>query len=64
MGNLCVSCQREIDPPNLRGTFYTCKGETSGNIIQFWMCNPCAIPLGPSQGPIPKTDKGKPPAPG
>jgi hypothetical protein len=56
MANACISCQRTIDPPNLRGTLYTCTGETSGTIIQFWMCNPCAIPLGPGQGPILKID--------
>lgn len=57
MSNTCISCQRTIDPPHLRGTLYTCKSETSGTIIQFWMCNPCAIPLGPSQGPIPNLGK-------
>jgi len=61
----CISCQRTIDPPNLRGTLYTCKGDSNGSVIQFWMCNPCAIPMGPSQGPIPKLAKGaKPRIPG
>ena len=65
MANTCISCQREIQPPALRGTLYTCTGESAGNTITFWMCNPCAIPLGPSQGPILKIDpKQKPRIPG
>ncbi|HZN94215.1 MAG TPA: hypothetical protein VFB81_15990 [Myxococcales bacterium] len=65
MANACISCQRTIEPPALRGTLYNCKSESTGATIQFWMCNPCAIPLGPGQGPIPKFDpKQKPRIPG
>lgn len=51
MANTCVSCKRVINPPELRGTQFVCKGENGTNIA-FWMCSPCAIPLGPGQGPI------------
>jgi hypothetical protein len=33
------------------GADYEVRG-ADGTVLKFWMCNPCAIPLGPLQGPI------------
>ena len=39
------------ESPDLHGSMFTSNGE-NGMIITFWMCESCAIPLGPVQGPI------------
>lgn len=48
--NVCVSCKKEESRDVPGGTF-TSNGD-NGMIITFWMCESCAIPLGPQQGPI------------
>jgi hypothetical protein len=55
---VCLSCKREASP-QLFGTWYNAKGD-NGMLVAFWMCNPCAIPLGVSQGPIDMKGVGKP----
>lgn len=47
---VCLSCKREATP-NIFGTWYDAKGG-NGMLLRFWMCNKCAIPLGPKQGPV------------
>jgi hypothetical protein len=51
--NVCVSCGTEEDSKDYkkRGANYEAKS-SGGTVVKFWMCNPCAIPLGPPQGPI------------
>lgn len=46
----CLLCKKE-EAPDLPGATYTSNGD-NGMIISFWMCDRCAIPLGPGQGPI------------
>ncbi len=58
---VCLTCKRE-KTPQLFGAWYDAKG-TNGMLLRFWMCNPCAIPLGPTQGPIDMEGVGQP-APG
>jgi hypothetical protein len=48
--NVCISCKRTEGPTVSGGTF-TSAGDNAMSIT-FWMCESCAIPLGPSQGPI------------
>ncbi len=48
--NVCIACKRPESPAVLGAKFHA-KGE-NGMIISFWMCDRCAIPLGPDQGPI------------
>jgi hypothetical protein len=57
---VCLSCKREASP-QLIGAWYNAKG-SNGMLVSFWMCNPCAIPLGVSQGPIDMEGVGKPAA--
>ena len=48
---VCLSCKKP-ESPQLQGSTYEGKGH-NGMLVKFWLCNPCAIPLGPSgQGPI------------
>jgi hypothetical protein len=48
---VCLSCKKSKSP-TLMGSTYEGLGE-NGMRVRFWVCNPCAIPLGPGgQGPI------------
>lgn len=58
---VCLTCKREKSP-QLFGAWYDARG-ANGMLLRFWMCNPCAIPLGPTQGPIDMEGVGQP-APG
>lgn len=46
----CLVCKKE-EAPDLPGATYHATGE-NGMILTFWMCDGCAIPLGPGQGPL------------
>lgn len=46
----CLTCGNE-EGPDVPGATFTANG-TNGMMLRFWMCNPCAIKLGPDQGPI------------
>ena len=48
--HVCISCKR-TEGPNVPGASFTSSGD-NGMIISFWMCESCAIPLGPQQGDI------------
>lgn len=48
--NACISCKRE-EAPDLPGATFTSNGD-NGMIVTFWMCDQCALALGPGQGPI------------
>jgi hypothetical protein len=48
--NICISCKTE-EGPTRKGAQYEAKANT-GFTVKFWLCNKCAIPLGPPQGPI------------
>ena len=48
--HVCISCKR-TEGPNVPGGTFTSSGD-NGMIISFWMCESCAIPLGPQQGDI------------
>jgi hypothetical protein len=48
--NACISCKREEAADN-PGSKYTSNGENT-MVVTFWMCDRCALPLGPGQGPI------------
>ena len=52
--NECISCH-ELEGPDRQGATFTSNGD-NGMVITFWMCNPCAVPLGPGQGPIDMDD--------
>lgn len=53
-GNTCLSCKK-AEAPNLPGATFTSSGD-NGMIVTFWLCDQCAIPLGPGQGPIDMDD--------
>jgi hypothetical protein len=46
----CLLCKKE-EAPDVPGATYSATGE-NGMLLSFWMCDACAIPLGPGQGPI------------
>jgi hypothetical protein len=46
----CLLCKKE-EAPDVPGATYSATGE-NGMLLSFWMCDQCAIPLGPGQGPI------------
>ena len=48
--NVCVSC-KEPESPARPGGRFKAQGD-NGMVLAFWMCDRCAIPLGPGQGPI------------
>ncbi|MBI3184436.1 MAG: hypothetical protein HYZ28_20060 [Myxococcales bacterium] len=50
----CIACKR-VEGPAVPGATFTSNG-ANGMVISFWMCNQCAIPLGPSQGKIDMED--------
>lgn len=51
---VCISCKKP-ESKELPGSQFTSNGE-NGMIITFWMCEKCAIPLGPQQGAIDMDD--------
>lgn len=52
--NVCIACKTE-EAPTTKGANYEAKSN-SGYVVKFWLCNRCAIPLGPPQGPIDMDD--------
>ncbi len=48
--NQCLACKTSEGPATPGATF-TSNGD-NGMIVTFWLCDPCALPLGPGQGPI------------
>lgn len=46
----CLLCKKE-EAPDVPGATYAATGE-NGMILSFWLCDQCAIPLGPGQGPL------------
>lgn len=49
--NVCSMCHREETADRL-GNFYDAVSENGMRLQHFWICNECAIPLGPGQGAI------------
>lgn len=47
--NRCVMCKRPEGPMRM-GAFYDGLGENGMRLVHFWVCNECALPLGPRQG--------------
>jgi hypothetical protein len=43
---------KQPEGPERFGNFYDAVSENGMRLIHFWVCNPCAIPLGVGQGPI------------
>ena len=52
--SVCVACKKP-ESKDLSGAQFTSNGD-NGMIITFWMCESCAIPLGPQQGAIDMDD--------
>lgn len=48
--NVCLHCKKS-EGPGLRGAVFHAQGD-NGMQLTFWMCEPCAIALSPSQGKI------------
>jgi hypothetical protein len=48
--NVCLSC-RNMEAAANPGSRYTSNGENT-MIVTFWLCDACAVKLGPGQGPI------------
>ena len=48
--HVCASCGQPEDEESRRGAEYEARSDR-GTAVRFWMCNRCAIPLGPAQGP-------------
>lgn len=46
----CLLCKKE-EAPDVPGATYTATG-SNGMLVTFWLCDGCAIPLGPPQGDI------------
>lgn len=46
----CLSCKK-AEGGDVIGSTYTSTGE-NGMIVRFWMCDACALTMGPDQGPI------------
>ncbi|MCP3101857.1 hypothetical protein LZ198_23550 [Myxococcus sp. K15C18031901] len=55
----CISCKKP-EGGDVVGSIYVSTGD-NGMIVRFWMCDECALPLGPGQGPI-DMDEPTPPA--
>lgn len=49
--NVCTMCKQPEGPDRL-GNFFNAISKSGMRLINFWVCNPCAIPLGVGQGPI------------
>jgi hypothetical protein len=47
---MCLVCQ-SIESKKNKGAQYTSNGD-NGMIVSFWLCDACAVKLGPGQGPI------------
>lgn len=47
--NRCEMCKRPETPTHM-GAFYDALGSNGMRLLHFWVCNECAIPLGPRQG--------------
>ena len=47
---VCVSCAG-VESKDRYGAFFNLRSE-GGDALRVWLCNDCAIPLGPPQGPI------------
>jgi hypothetical protein len=47
--NECLNCKKPEGA--VKGAMFHAKGE-NGMLLDFWMCEPCAIKLSPSQGKI------------
>ena len=56
--NACIHCKRP-ESGDVVGSTFTSNGE-NGMIVRFWMCDDCALKLGPGQGPIDMDDPTKP----
>lgn len=46
---VCLSCKKPEGA--VSGSSYISNGD-NGMIVRFWLCDDCAMTLGPSQGPI------------
>lgn len=53
----CISCKK-TEGGEVVGSTYVSTGD-NGMIVRFWMCDECALPLGPGQGPIDMDDPTK-----
>ena len=49
--NLCTMCHK-AEGSDRYGTFYDAVSESGMRLLHFWVCNDCAIPLGPGQGGV------------
>ena len=49
--NVCTMC-KEPESPERMGNFYDAVSQNGMRLVHFWVCNPCAIPLGIGQGEI------------
>ncbi len=47
---ICIRCNT-LQSPERPGAFFDVRSE-HGDTMTVWLCNECAIPLGPPQGPI------------
>ena len=45
----CVICKQPESRERL-GNYYNAVSASGMRLQHFWVCNPCAIPLGPKQG--------------
>ncbi|WNG33364.1 hypothetical protein F0U60_06745 [Archangium minus] len=48
--HVCLSCKKP-EGGAVSGSSYISNGD-NGMIVRFWLCDDCAMTLGPSQGPI------------
>jgi hypothetical protein len=54
----CLSCKQH-ESGSVTGASYVSNGD-NGMVVSFWMCDACAMKLGPGQGPI-DMDEAPPP---
>jgi len=47
---ICIACTA-LESPERPGAFFDVRSE-HGESMRVWLCDQCAIPLGPAQGPI------------
>ena len=52
--NTCLSCKRQ-EAPDVPGAIFHAQGD-NGMVADLWLCNACAVKLGPGQGPIDMRD--------
>lgn len=55
-GWICIGCAG-TEAPTRRGAVYELRSDR-GETLTAWICNDCAIPLGPPQGPVVPYRKG------